>query len=1245
MKRVSDEFDLFDASSPRFADVATVLASNARLTDLLDVLQRERDQLDLLLDVTNAVVTQLDTRDLFRAVAPALRRCCSADVAALSVYDADAGVLRHHVCDAPEGFGAASDVPLPSESTIDGSAAGHVFKTGEPRVFSASELDAYPESAFILSRGIRSACAVPLATAHGVLGTLNLGAFADGCVLAAAVPAADARGRSDRDRRAQRVFLRAHRAAERAAGAREAVPRGRDPQRAPVRGDHRRKPRAAPRAARNRDGGADRFHGAHLRRNGLGQGARGARHPPAERAPRTRVRETELRGDSRPGSSRASCSGTRRAPSPAPSAQRIGRFELANRGTVFLDEVGEIPLELQPKLLRVLQEREFERLGSSRTLHSDARLIAATNRDLAALVDEQKFRQDLFYRLNVFPVTVPPLRERREDIPMLVRHFAQQFARRMKKAIETIPTETMEALTRYDWPGNIRELQNLIERAVILSSGQTLDVPVAALGRSPVAGGDAARQARRSKRPIAVTSSPRSSAATGCSRARTAPPRGWASSDPRCSSACASSGSSGRASTDAARRAERARFRAGRGTRRWAHRRRRPVAAHVMSISPLLDRPDHRSAMCEGAEPMRVEVARVFPTGATDVEPQRAFLQDRVGLWAFWVFILSFGFYVTNMATGPFVRPGAPRVADLMLQAGNLDHLAASLVFGVLWMLTRRVRLSMRALRWLDLSALVVGCTLFALMGAYLMRVQVVAGLDMAIGAYSGLLACANTVMARAIAVPSTPRRTLVGSAASMAALVPATVFAGGGSAAAAVNVTTWCAVSIAIATVGSRVIFGLRTEAARVRRLGQYTLERQIGAGGMGVVYRASHAMLRRPTAIKLLPPDRAGEASLLRFEREVQITAQLSHPNTVAIYDYGRTPDGVFYYAMEYLDGINLEDLVRRYGAQPAGRVLAILDQVCGALSEAHERGLVHRDIKPANIILTERGGEPDVAKIVDFGLVDSYTSDDPRLTVSTPGVLTGTPLYLSPESLTSPEEGDPRRDLYALGAVGYFLVTGHPVFEAATIARDHRSPPAHRPCAAVAAAGTPRAAGSRGAAAAVPPEARRRSSLECARAPRRAAPLQRGAAMDERRGGGVVGDLPSDRRVESGPASVSGRSHDAQCRCREPHDSDRRPDDVAGVLPVCRCSSSRSSGGVESDRARVDRPTRPVEPRTPHGAGTTATTRTGPPDPPSIFMGNAISVAPVGGTWSRLVRFSRPTTCRAAATRWTTKSEEWP
>src|SRR5204863_10123211 len=159
-------------------------------------------------------------------------------------------------------------------------------------------------------------------------------------------------------------------------------------------------------------------------------------------------------------------------------AQRIGRFELAHRGTMFLDEVGEIPLELQTKLLRVLQEREFERLGSSRTLRTYARLIAATNRDLTAMVEERAFRADLFYRLNIFPVHVPPLRERQGDIPLLVRHFVQQFARRMGKAVDTIPTETMKVLMRYHWPGNIRELQNLVERAVILSTGPILKVPL-----------------------------------------------------------------------------------------------------------------------------------------------------------------------------------------------------------------------------------------------------------------------------------------------------------------------------------------------------------------------------------------------------------------------------------------------------------------------------------------------------------------------------------------------------------------------------------------------------------------------------------------------------------------------------------------------------------------------------------------------------------------------------------------------
>jgi PAS domain S-box-containing protein len=184
-------------------------------------------------------------------------------------------------------------------------------------------------------------------------------------------------------------------------------------------------------------------------------------------------------------------------------AQRVGRFELANRGTIFLDEIGEVPLELQPKLLRVLQEREFERLGSSRTLRSEARLIAATNRDLAKMVEDQSFRADLFYRLNVIPIVVPPLRERPEDVPLLVQHFTELFSRRINKAIQSVPSETMSAMVRYDWPGNVRELQNVIERAVILSAGGVLRVSSMDLrsgahgpGKSGESGGTASKRKR-----------------------------------------------------------------------------------------------------------------------------------------------------------------------------------------------------------------------------------------------------------------------------------------------------------------------------------------------------------------------------------------------------------------------------------------------------------------------------------------------------------------------------------------------------------------------------------------------------------------------------------------------------------------------------------------------------------------------------------------------------------------------------
>ena len=234
----------------------------------------------------------------------------------------------------------------------------------------------------------------------------------------------------------------------------------------------------------------------------------------------------------------------------------------------------------------------------------------------------------------------------------------------------------------------------------------------------------------------------------------------------------------------------------------------------------------------------------------------------------------------------------------------------------------------------------------------------------------------------------------------------------------------------IALALSASRVIFRLRGRVREAEQLGQYTLLRKLGEGGMGIVWEAKHALLQRRTAIKLLPPERAGAEAIARFEREVQLTSQLTHPNTVAIYDYGRTADGAFYYAMEYLDGMDLQRLVELDGPQPPARVVHVMKQVVSALAEAHALSLVHRDIKPANIVLCERGGRHDVAKVVDFGLVKSVTGQDP--TFSAAHVILGTPLFLSPEAIRGPEGVDARSDLYACGAVAYYLLTGRPVFE---------------------------------------------------------------------------------------------------------------------------------------------------------------------------------------------------------------------
>jgi hypothetical protein len=244
------------------------------------------------------------------------------------------------------------------------------------------------------------------------------------------------------------------------------------------------------------------------------------------------------------------------------------------------------------------------------------------------------------------------------------------------------------------------------------------------------------------------------------------------------------------------------------------------------------------------------------------------------------------------------------------------------------------------------------------------------------------------------------------------------------------------CAIGIFVAMLYiARQQRALQKATLAAKQLGQYALEEKLGAGGMGTVYKARHAMLRRPTAVKLLEVDKMSDAAVTRFEREVQLTSALTHPNTVAVFDYGRTPDGIFYYAMEYLEGMNLDDLIKQFGPLPEARMVFILRQVCGSLSEAHAAGLVHRDIKPANIFLTRRGGLHDFVKVLDFGLVKALDGPD-KANVTSPSALMGTPLYLSPEAVNQPDAVDARTDVYAVGAVGYFLLTGTPVFTGATI-----------------------------------------------------------------------------------------------------------------------------------------------------------------------------------------------------------------
>jgi serine/threonine-protein kinase len=429
--------------------------------------------------------------------------------------------------------------------------------------------------------------------------------------------------------------------------------------------------------------------------------------------------------------------------------------------------------------------------------------------------------------------------------------------------------------------------------------------------------------------------------------------------------------------------------------------------------------------------------------GAVDSQSGREFLQERLGIFGLCNCLLSFGFIPLRIAGEIWLDPNQT-ILGLLAGPSMIVHLLASVSTGVIWLITQRITMSSGILQMLDAAVMVGAGTLYAAMGGMLTGGGSLIVNEPRVAMFTATLAVSQTVIFRAVAVPSPPRRTAILTSVSVMPLIAADVITlrgiapGSASAVAPIFATAWAVLTVITCTVTSSVIYGLRREAQRGKRLGQYTLDEKIGEGAMGVVYRASHAMLRRPTAIKLLAAGRSGAVDLQRFEREVQLTATLTHPNTVAIYDYGRTPDGALYYAMEFLDGINLEDLVRRYGPQPAGRVIHILRQVCRALAEAHTLGLIHRDIKPANVILTTRGGEADFAKVVDFGLVKRIMSLPTDVTMTTDGqtVLAGTPLYFAPEAITSADNVDARSDLYSLGGVGYYLVSGQPLFEAKTI-----------------------------------------------------------------------------------------------------------------------------------------------------------------------------------------------------------------
>jgi hypothetical protein len=406
-------------------------------------------------------------------------------------------------------------------------------------------------------------------------------------------------------------------------------------------------------------------------------------------------------------------------------------------------------------------------------------------------------------------------------------------------------------------------------------------------------------------------------------------------------------------------------------------------------------------------------------------------LQDRVGRLGAAIFIMALLMGIASIATHVASGGAGTENGGVLHEALHVAALSPALV---VWLRCRGRMMSVFVVETIDAGLTIAACVLYALLG-----MSASSSLSVA---FSVPLAMSYTLVGRSIIVPSSLRRTLLISAAGAA---PVMVYFKTQGVSAIFNQspqsarvfvlfgTVWCAFAVFAAAANSRQLYGLRAHIREIGRMGQYTLEAKIGEGGMGTVYRATHAMLRRPAAIKLLAKDRASEKDQARFEREVQLTSTLSHPNTIDIFDYGRTSAGVFYYVMEYLDGLDLDKLVREYGPLEPARAIHILTQVCGALGEAHALHLIHRDIKPANIVLTDRVDEPDVVKVVDFGLVKALAAHGGD---SRSEAITGTPMYLAPEAIKTPEAVDERTDIYALGAVAYFLLAGRNVFKGETV-----------------------------------------------------------------------------------------------------------------------------------------------------------------------------------------------------------------